>query len=204
MALAVSAAFFAVASAQSLQPTFSNMPQHLGEAKGLTISVPLVAVAGLQGNSSLLTQPTRHQMYDYITENPGVHFRGLCENLNLSVGVVQYHIYTLERSGCISSFNDGQNKRFFQTGAFTQEEMKLISLARHPAAAQILTMLTQNATMLHRDIAANLGVSSQALTWQMNQLKKVDLISAQKESVNVKYALIDPQTVKSVLSFIRN
>ncbi len=170
----------------------------------MTVSVPLVAVAGLQGNSSLLNQPTRHQIYDYITDNPGVHFRGLCENLNLSVGVVQYHLYTLERSGCISSFNDGQNKRFFQAGAFTQEEMKLISLARHSTAAQILTMLTQNATMLHRDIAANLGVSSQALTWQMTQLKKADLISAQKESVNVKYALICPQAVKSALGLISN
>jgi predicted transcriptional regulator len=204
MTLAVSVTFFTVASTQSLQPTFSGVPQHLGGAKGLTVSVPLFVGAGLQGNSSLLNQPTRHQIYDYITDNPGVHFRGICENLNLSIGVVQYHIYTLERSGCISGFNDGQNKRFFQAGEFTQEQMKLISLARHTTAAQILTMLTQNATMLHRDIAANLGVSSQALTWQMNQLKKADLISAQKESVNVKYALIDAQTVKSALNFVKN
>jgi predicted transcriptional regulator len=131
-----------------------------------------------------------------------MHFRGICEGLGLSVGVVQYHIYTLERGGYLVSFNDGQNKRFFQTGEFSQQEMKLISLARHPTANQILTMLTETSTMLHRDIASNLGVSSQALTWQMNQLKKADLICAQKESVNVRYALACPEAVKYALSII--
>lgn len=201
MTLVVFAAFFTVAYAQTIQPSFSDV-SHVSDPKGLAISVPLVIGTGYQGNSSLLDQPTRHQIYDFIKANPGMHFRGICESLDLSVGVVQYHLYTLERGGCIVSFNDGQNKRFFQAGMFTQQEMKLVSLARHPTAAQILTMLTENSTMLHRDIALNLGVSSQALTWQMNQLKKADLIYAQKESVNVKYALTCPQAVKSALGLI--
>jgi predicted transcriptional regulator len=204
MALAVSATFAAAAAGQSVQPIFSDVQQQVDGVKGLTVSFSLAIATGYQGNSSLLEQPTRYEIYNFVKTNPGIHFRGICDSLNLSVGVVQYHLYTLERNGVIASFNDGQNKRFFQSGAFTQEQMKLISLARHPTAAKILTMLTQNETMLHRDIAANLGFSSQALTWQMNQLKKADLISAQKESVNVKYALICPQTVKSALDCIRN
>ena len=129
-----------------------------------------------------------------------MHFRGVCEGLGLSVGVVQYHLSVLERAGFITSFGDGQNRRYFEAGVFSQMEMKLISLVRHDTAAEILTILSQNPSALHKDIADKLGISSQALTWQMNQLKKTGLISAEKAGVNVKYRLNDANAIKLVLS----
>jgi predicted transcriptional regulator len=59
--------------------------------------------------------------------------------------------------------------------------MRLISLFKHETTAKILTILLQNGSAFHRDMAHSLGVSSQALTWQMNQLKKTGLINAEKQ-----------------------
>jgi predicted transcriptional regulator len=114
--------------------------------------------------------------------------------------VVQYHLSVLERAGFITGFSDGQNKRYFETNTFTQADMKLISLVRHETAAKILATLCENGSVLHRDIAISLGVSSQALTWQMNQLKKTGLITAEKTGVNVKYSLNDANAVKLILN----
>jgi predicted transcriptional regulator len=110
----------------------------------------------------------------------------------------------LEKGGCVTSYSDGQNKRYFQVDTFTQQEKALVSLARHSTAGEILKLLSQNPSILHRDIAACLGVSSQALTWQMNQLKKAGLINAEKESVNVRYSLTNLDMVKFALSLAGN
>ncbi len=198
VALFLSVAFTASATTQTMQLPLGDM-QQVEKIEQLTVVVPVAVGAGVHGNPSLLDQPTRLEINNYIKSNPGTHFRGICDGLGLSVGVVQYHLYVLEGGGYITSISDGQNKRFFQAGAFTQQEVALISLARHQTAADILTLLSQNPSMLHRDIAASLGISSQALTWQMNQLKKAGLINAEKEGVNVRYSLTDVEAVKVAL-----
>ncbi len=198
--LALSVAFASVASASNMSPTLLDV-QHAGKLERLTTSIPLIAATGICNNSSHpLDQPTRLEIYNYIKNTPGIHFRGICDGLKLSVGVVQYQIQVLERNGLITSYNDGQNKRFFQVGVFTGQEMALISLTRHQTAAQILAFLSHNPSTLHRDIAASLGISSQALTWQMNHLKKAGLINAEQESINVKYTLTDINMVKFALN----
>ena len=118
-----------------------------------------------------------------------------CRTIPLSV---------LERAGFITGYSDGQNKRYFEASVFTQSDMKLISLVRHETAAKILTILSQNPSVLHRDIACSLGVSSQALTWQMNQLKKTGLINAEEAGVNVKYSLNDANAIKLILNLTSN
>jgi predicted transcriptional regulator len=194
---------FTAATSVSERPIFFSDFQNINNLHPqLAAAVPLL-VANLNGNSNqTLDQPTRLEIYSFIKSNPGVHFRGVCEGLDLSVGVVQYHLSVLERAGFITGFSDGQNKRFFEAGVFSQSDMKLISLVRHDTAAEILTILSQNPSALHKDIADRLGVSSQALSWQMHQLKKAGLISAEKTGVNVKYSLNDTSEVKLVLTLI--
>ena len=172
--------------------------QHNDRLGQLSASVSIVVGASLHSNP--LDQPTRHEIYTYIKDNPGVHFRGICDALDLSVGVVQYHLSVLEKAGLIDSHADGQNIRYFEHSAAAKTDVKLTSLMRHDTTAKILTILAQNKSALHRDIANELGISSQALTWQMNQLKNTGLINAQKESVNVRYSLADAETGRLVVS----
>jgi predicted transcriptional regulator len=179
--LIFSVAFTAAAS--SPERPFFFEAQHVGNLQQLTASVPIVLGASLHANSAQpLDQPSRLQIYTYIKNNPGVHFRGICDGVGLSVGVVQYHLSVLEQAGLITAYADGQNKRYFETNAFTEKGMQLISLMRHETTAKILTILAQEKTALHRDIASCLGVSSQALTWQMNQLRKAGLINSEKQA----------------------
>lgn len=193
---------FAATTSVSERPIFFSDFQNINNLHlQLAAAVPILVGTSLHGNSNqTLDQPTRLEIYSFIKSNPGVHFRGICEGLGLSVGVVQYHLSVLERAGFITSFSDGQNKRYFEAGVFSQSDMKLISLVRHDTAAGILKILSQTPSALHRDIAQNLRISSQALTWQMNHLKKTGLVIAEKAGVNVKYSLNDEDSVKLVLS----
>jgi predicted transcriptional regulator len=204
VALVLSVGVTAASASSDVQPAFVDLQQQADKLEKLAVQVPFVIGVGLHNNSNLLDQPTRIEINSYIQKNPGIHFRGICDGLGLSVGVVQYHLYVLEKGGCITSYSDGQNKRYFQADTFTQQEKALVSLARHSTAGEILKLLSQNPSILHRDIAACLSVSSQALTWQMNQLKEAGLINAEKESVNVRYSLTNLDMVKFALSLAGN
>ncbi len=198
--LAFSVSFAAAANTSNVFSDLGGV-QHGDNLQRLTVSVPIVIGASLHSNSTpLLDQPTRLEINNFIKNNPGVHFRGICDGLGLSVGVVQYHLGVLEQAGFITSFSDGQNKRCFEANVYTQSDMRLISLVRHETTAKILAVLSENGSALHRDIACSLGVSSQALTWQMNQLKQTGLIKAEKTGVNVKYNLNDINTIKLILN----
>jgi predicted transcriptional regulator len=154
----------------------------------IALTTPVVLGASLRSATPPLSQPTRLEIFSYIQANPGVHFRGICKGLDVSVGVVQYHLDVLVHVKLVSVCEDGQNRRYF-AGAFDENEAELIMLLRHEAPAKILSTLLNDCSALHKDLACTLGVTSQALSCQMNQLEKVGLVDAVKEGINVRYLL---------------
>jgi DNA-binding transcriptional ArsR family regulator len=186
VAVALSMTFVAVASGSN-GPSFGLIPQ-MDSPNRLAFTLPLAVSAGLH-NATPLNLPTRIELYTFVKENPGVHFRGICSSLYMPIGTAQYHLNVLEHAELVTVYFDGQNKRYFQTNTFTASEMKIISALRHETTGKILNILNQNGTTNHKDIAQVLGVSSQALTWQMHQLKKANLVDATKNGLTVTYNL---------------
>jgi predicted transcriptional regulator len=158
----------------------------------LCLTAPIVIGASLRNAAPPLSQPTRLQIYNYIQANPGVHFREICRGLDVSVGVVQYHLDVLVHAKLLQVYADGQNRRYFING-YGENEANLTMLLRHPTQAKILFSLLQSSSALHKDIASSLGISSQALSCHMSQLQKAGLVEAVKEGVNVRYTIIPEQ-----------
>ncbi len=179
----------------------------------LIIIFSLVAVVNLKGNlapyypssffpqsflqemtcsnhvSHLLNQTTRLQIYNFIINNPGINFRGICNYLTLPIGVVQYHLAVLMKGGLISNRRDGRNKRYFESKKFSSIEKKIISVLRHETTAKILAILHDDESASHGKLAQRLNISSQALTWHMKQLKEESLVTGRAEGNTIKYSL---------------
>lgn len=140
-------------------------------------------------NAVYLNQTTRVQIYDFVTNNPGTNFRGICNALMLPIGVVQYHLALLMKGDLVSKWKDGRNKRFFRSNKFSGLEMKIISVLRHDTARKILEILHKHKSESHGKLAKRLGISSQALTWQMKQLKDAGLLYCEADGLTVRYSL---------------
>jgi predicted transcriptional regulator len=196
--------FFAVAYLHQ-----DNVARTLGvpgveSTQPLVLSVPLMVGIGHYRDYSCLNQTTRMQIYNLVKANPGIHFRGICRELGLPIGVVQYHLGLLTRAGLLSSRRGRRYRRYFESKRFGEIEMKVISLLRCDTAGRILAALLERGSILHKDLANKLDVSSQALSWQMNRLRKTGLIDAVNEGMKVRY-LLDQQnaaTVKQCLNLI--
>jgi len=153
------------------------------------IHSPLIQEMSVNHGSHLLNQTTRLQIYNLITNNPGINFRGICNSLTLPIGVVQYHLAVLMKGGLISNRRDGRNKRYFESKKFSSIEKKILSVLRHETAAKILAILHDDESASHGKLAQRLDISSQALTWHMKQLKEGSLVTGRADGATIKYSL---------------
>jgi len=138
---------------------------------------------------TLLNLTTRMDICNFIKNNPGMHFRALSNHLSMPVGVLQYHLGLLVNGGLLSTYQDGRYKRYFESKRFTDTEMKVISVLRHPTTCKILTMLREKPETTHKNLAMELNISSQALSWQMRRLEEMGFVKKETEAMNVQYCL---------------
>jgi predicted transcriptional regulator len=107
----------------------------------------------------------------------------------LSIGLAEFHLGVLKKAGLISFFRDGRYKRFFESKKFSQKEIEIISLMRHDTTRSILKTMLEGKKISHSELASQLSITSQGLTWQMNRLKKDGVVQERKEGMNVIYLL---------------
>jgi predicted transcriptional regulator len=144
---------------------------------------------------------TRTQIYNYIEGNPGVQFRGICAALSLPVGLAQYHLGVLVKSGLVSFIRDGRYKRFFQSKKFSRKQMLTISLLRHETAKRILETLLNKKQLSHGELAGEVSITSQALTWQMKRLRKTEFILQTNEGLRTIYSL-DENSTQMLINYL--
>jgi predicted transcriptional regulator len=141
--------------------------------------------------ASVFDNSTRAEIYDFIIANPGVQFRGICDQLGLSIGLAEFHLGVLKKAGLISFFRDGRYKRFFESKRFSNRQMEIISLLRHDTTRGILKTVLCEKKISHGELACQLSITSQGLTWQMNRLKKRGVVQESKDGMKVIYSLDD-------------
>jgi len=191
--------FLALTCAPYNYGLLSKIPKvHFDEA----LMLPVLSIFGRGFNeaSTLLNQTTRMNIYNFIIDNPGLHFRALSTGLGLPIGVLQYHLGLLVNGGLLSTYQNGRYKRYFESKRFTETEMKVISVLRNGTSGRILVALFEKPEMTHKDLALQLDISSQALSWQMRRLEKMGLVKRNVVGLNVKY-ILDETIYKTVSQY---
>jgi predicted transcriptional regulator len=150
---------------------------------------PLGIVSEPLDHPVLLNSSTRLVIFNFVTSNPGVHFRGICKSLGLPVGVAQYHLALLTNAGLLVSYRDRRYKRYLEAGRYSSEEVEVISAMRGGTAREILRALLEGQPTPHCELASTVEVTSQALTWQMKHLRASGLIEAKTDSRKVTYKI---------------
>jgi predicted transcriptional regulator len=104
-----------------------------------------------------------------LVESPSVQFRALCSALCLPVGLAEYHLGVLIRSGLVSFVRDGRYKRFFISKRFSKREIQAICSLRHKTVKRIIETLLCKKQLSPGSLAGEVAITSKALTWQMKR-----------------------------------
>ncbi|MHA1680648.1 MAG: winged helix-turn-helix transcriptional regulator [Promethearchaeota archaeon] len=123
---------------------------------------------------------SRERIYALIGENPGIHFREICRQLEKEIGVVQYHVYVLKKFGMVSTMRDGRYNRYFVKDPLLDEKAQMVICSwLRPVEMKILSMLYGSPTseMVTKDLVSPCAVTMQAISWHLKRLSKMELVS---------------------------
>jgi predicted transcriptional regulator len=164
----------------------------------------------------LLSQDTRNSIFQLIKDNEGLHFRKICRMLDKKMGVVQYHVSVLEKSGMIRAVRDGRYKCFFPTDTLknsniapelrNKEESQLretiVTSMRRKTPQVLIQHLASNKQASHQVLSDIAQVSPQAITFHTQRLASFNIIKAEKDGRQKFYSLTEQaQKIVDNLSF---
>lgn len=162
---------------------------------------PSFGVSTSPPTQTYLNNTTRGEIYTYISQNPGAGFRTIAAALCLPLGLAEYHLGVLVKSGLVSYVRDGRYKRFFIAKRYSKGEMQTISLLRHRTTKRIIEALLHKKMLSHSRLADEVEITSQALTWQMKTLRGTRFVLEVNDGIKTIYSL-DEASAPTLMKYL--
>lgn len=154
----------------------------------------LGAASPLVGFASASESEAPDALTGYLAATPGAHFSKIRDDLQLGTGETQHHLRTLESEGVIESRKDGDYRRYFPAGRFSEFEQTAFGYLRRETPRGMLITLLEDPSASAGDIAVQLDVSRATVSKYATQLEEAGLLSRTDG-----YAITDPETILLLL-----
>lgn len=144
----------------------------------------------IKGHASVLDNPNRSSIYEYIKASPGIYFSEIVEKIGLDRGTVRYHVKTLEAQNKVEVYKDGRKMRYFQNNfTYNEEEKKVISVLQNNTNQRIISEILNGNCTTNVTLAQEIGVSKSTISWYVGNLKEIGLIKEAKKGRNIIYRI---------------
>ncbi|WP_336336973.1 winged helix-turn-helix transcriptional regulator [Haloarcula brevis] len=130
----------------------------------------------------------------YVSAHPGTHFSKLRDDLKLGTGEAQHHLHRLETEGVVASQKDGDYRRYFPAGQFSEFEQVALGYLRRSTARGMLVTLLRHPDVTASELASELDVSRPTVSKYAADLEAAGLLSREDG-----YAVTEPETVLTLL-----
>jgi predicted transcriptional regulator len=132
---------------------------------------------------------TKNQILDYIKNHPGSHLRQIKRDMDVSMGVIQYHLYTLERERKILSKRKGLYKRFYLNLVFGEHQQEILGVLSQETERDVLLYLIKNPNATQKQVSEYSKISPGTINWHMKRLGQSGLVTIKREGQFVKYTV---------------
>ncbi len=159
----------------------------------LGAATPLVGFGGGQDAADSQSD-ARDALVGYLVSTPGAHFSKVRDDLKLGTGETQHHLRKLIEDGVLESRRDGEYRRFFPAGRFSEFEQVTLGYLRRDTPRGMLIELLRNPSATGTDLADALDVSRATVSKYAGELASAGLLSREDG-----YAVNRPETVITLL-----
>lgn len=129
----------------------------------------------------------RGVIYEYVRGHPGAHVRGMARDLRLATGDLHYHLFWLERHGFVKTRKSGFYRFVFPAMLFREEQEVLLGVLSQETPREILLCLLIETALTQSDLARSLGYSQPTISWHMDRLVQLGVVSRRKLGAELIY-----------------
>jgi len=92
----------------------------------------------LNFREQILKNEKRHNIYNFILRNPGLHLRELSRNLKIPIATLNYHLRYLEKQGLIEKKSTGRFSRYYTVNQISKIDKKILGVLRRKLPRDII------------------------------------------------------------------
>lgn len=142
----------------------------------------------------------RRAVYRLVLQYPGIHLRGVEQQLGISSALASYHLHHLEKAGWLRSYEMEGYTRWFpgprsREARLSRRERKLLGLLREEAALQVTLLLLDRGSLSHGELVGELGLAKSTVSYHLAKMERAGLLRRRAEGVE----LVDAELAESLL-----
>ncbi len=147
----------------------------------------------------VLAVKKRREILEHIEKFPGCYLREIQKTLDLSLGVLQYHLDYLEKREIVSSREEGKRKRYFVKEDVRYRDRKIISILRIKRLREIVIFLLLNPNSSFSEIQKAQNISKSALSFHLKKLKSAEILKEGKREREKIFWVENSEEIAQVL-----
>lgn len=118
----------------------------------------------------------RSKIFQYILDNPGLHQRELCRQMNIPKTTMNYHLNFLLKKDFIVSKLKGNNNNYFVLNNVGNGDKKFIGIVRNDALHKIILYFLIFIIGSRSSISKTLEKSPNTIGYHLRKLRKEEII----------------------------
>ena len=136
-----------------------------------------LGAAGTADADSTSGTDTRDAIRGYVASTPGAHFSKIRDDLSLGTGETQHHLRRLVDDDAVVFRRDGDYKRFFAAGRFSEFEQAALGYLRRRTPRGMLLTLLEHPETSGSELAAALDISRPTVSGYAVELDDAGILS---------------------------
>jgi predicted transcriptional regulator len=142
----------------------------------------------------------RRRVYHAVMAYPGVHVRGVEQQLGISAALASYHLHALEKAGWLRSYEMEGYVRWFpgprsRATRLSLRERRILALLREQAALQATLVLLERGEATHGELVDALGLAKSTVSYHLEKMERAGLVRRRGDAI----ALADPDLAEGLL-----
>lgn len=152
----------------------------------------LSKIQGKREGVSLLMNPQRLRIFQYICNTPCNHLRAISRALNFSTQTVSWHLKKLRDADLITESSSGKKKLYHPLkNIITPLECRILTILNEYNKRRIYIYIKRNPEKTQRELCTALKTYQQLLSNNLISLEKYGLIAAGKKGKKKAYSSTD-------------
>ncbi|UCG70314.1 MAG: winged helix-turn-helix transcriptional regulator [Thermoplasmata archaeon] len=142
---------------------------------------------------------TRREIFELISNFPGLHFREILRRLDTSSGNLNYQLNYMIKHDILVGIQDGNLKRYYLIGKVKGKEKRILACLRNETSRGLVLFLLLNPNSKFNELSLNFDLAPSKLAYHLKKLLDKEIIEKKRKGRTTLYKVVDEESIANVL-----
>ena len=143
---------------------------------------------------------TRGDIYNFVTQEPGLHPDEISKKMNIPQDSINYHLGYLKKLGVLAEISDDEYVRYYVAKKISEREKEMLHLLRQDVPLKIIMFLLINPEASWMSISRHLKRHPKTVSFHLKKLIAADAVETIPNGREIRYAVKNEEDIFYLLN----